>query len=233
MKRALTCFLLLVLVVGALFCSSLGSSAGADAADPSVVGVPDVSLAYVSNDAPVDDGTCSNNLGLSLDCAAVQDLIFSKGSFQLTGDFRVFVFDGFELRLPFGFSYAFGSSSGSKAGGSSRAGGSSLGVDGAFMFEFGALLVYYPWNEGPFMGLSLFQVGVTDGQGLLENLVNLNEVVFGWTFELGHGLFVEPALCIRDPSGTFSDEYSRIKGVFSCYGTFRFRLSFGWLFLEV
>jgi len=156
---------------------------------------------------------CSNNLGLSFDCAASQDFVFSKGSFQLSGDFRVVAFDGFELRLPLGFSY------------------SSIG--GALMFEFGALLVYYPWEEGPFMGLSLFQMGATGSTDLLERLVNLNEVIFGWTFDLGHGLFLEPGICIRDPSGTFSDEYSKIKGVFPCYGTFRFKLSFGWFFMEV
>ena len=48
---------------------------------------------------------CSNNLGFAFDCAAVQDLFLSKGSFQLSGDFRIFAFDGFELRLPVGFSF--------------------------------------------------------------------------------------------------------------------------------
>lgn len=196
MKRALSCFLILILVVGALF--------------------------------------CSNNLGLAFDCAVVQDFFLTKGSFQLSGDFRVFAFDGFELRLPVGFSYSAGASGTAKGSSSGSSGVSSSGAaDGSSMFELGAFLVYYPWETGPFMGLSLFQVGVTNGEGLLENLVNLNEVLFGWTFDLGHGLFIEPALCIRDPSGTFQDEYSRIKGVFPCYGTFRFKLSFGWLFLEV
>lgn len=166
---------------------------------------------------------CSNNLGFAFDCAAVQDLFLSKGSFQLSGDFRVFAFDGFELRLPVGFSFNYGS-------GGVETGGASGSVT---MFEFGAMLVYYPWEKGPFMGLSLFQVGLTGDNELLENLINLNEVVFGWTFDLGHGLLIEPSICIRDPSGTFLEEYSKIKGVFPCYGTFRFRLSFGWLFMEV
>lgn len=191
MKKVVACFLLLFVIVGALFCFE----------------------------------PCSNNLGFAFDCAVVQDFILSKGSFQLSGDFRVFAFDGFQLRLPFGFACNYGS--GGFVGGSSRGG------TGGYMFEFGALLAYYPWEKGPFMGLSLFQVGLTGDNSLLENLINLNEVVFGWTFDLGHGLLLEPSVSIRDPSGTFSDEYSKIKGVFPCYGTFRFRLSFGWLFMEV
>ncbi len=201
MKKVVACFLLVFVIVGALFC-----------VEP-----------------------CSNNLGFAFDCAVVQDFVLSKGSFQLSGDFRVFAFDGFQLRLPIGFACNYGSGGADvsgRAGGSGR-GGSRGSGSGGYMFEFGALLVYYPWEKGPFMGLSLFQIGLTGDNSLLENLINLNEVVFGWTFDLGHGLLLEPSVSIRDPSGTFSDEYSKIKGVFPCYGTFRFRLSFGWLFMEV
>lgn len=154
---------------------------------------------------------CSNKLGFSLDFGTVQDPIFNKGSFQITGDFRFSLPDGFELRLPLGFTMN----------------------DGANMIEVGVMLAYYPWDTGPFMGLSLFSVGFSNGSEILENLINLNEVLIGWTFDLGYGLFLEPSLCIRDPSGTFSEEYSRIKGTFPCYTTFRFRLSFGWFFAEV
>jgi len=157
----------------------------------------------------------SNNLGFALDCAVVQDPFLNKGSLQFSGDIRLFVLDGFELRLPLGFSYSKGSGKGSG------------------FFETGALLVYYPWDSGPFMGLSLFQMGFSYGNETLESIVNLNEVLLGWTFNLGSGLFLEPALVIRDPSGTFTNEYSKIKGVFPCYKTFRLRLSFGWFFMEV
>ncbi len=154
---------------------------------------------------------CSNKLGFSLDFGTVQDPIFYKESFQVTGDFRFSLPDGFELRLPLGFTMN----------------------NSANLLEVGVMLAYYPWDTGPFMGLSLFSVGFSNGSEVLENLINLNEVLVGWTFNLGYGLFLEPSLCIRDPSGTFSEEYSRIKGTFPCYTTFRFRLSFGWFFAEV
>lgn len=173
MKRTLLCFLLVFVLIGALF--------------------------------------CSNKLGFSLDFGIVQDPIFNKGSFQIDGDFRFSLPDGFELRLPLGITI----------NGSSN------------LMEVGVMLAYYPWETGPFMGLSLFAVGFSNGSEVLENLINLNEVLVGWTFNLGHGLVLEPSLCIRDPSGTFSEEYSQIKGAFPCYKVFRFRLSFGWFFLEV
>ncbi len=146
-----------------------------------------------------------------MDFGTVQDPIFYKESFQVTGDFRFSLPDGFELRLPLGFTMN----------------------NSANLLEVGVMLAYYPWDTGPFMGLSLFSVGFSNGSEVLENLINLNEVLVGWTFNLGYGLFLEPSLCIRDPSGTFSEEYSRIKGTFPCYTTFRFRLSFGWFFAEV
>ena len=154
---------------------------------------------------------CSNKLGFSLDFGTAQDPIFYKDSFQATGDFRFSLTDGFELRLPLGFTKK----------------------ESASLMEASVMLTYYPWDTGPFMGLSLFSVGFSNGSETLENLINLNEVLVGWTFAFAHGLFLEPALCIRDPSGTFSEEYSKIKGVFPCYTTFRFRLSFGWFFMEV
>ena len=183
MKKALLCFLVLFMVIGALFSSSELSS----------------------------NELGPNKLGFSLDFGAVQDPIFNKGSFQITGDFRFSLPDGFEVRLPLGFT----------KGGSSN------------LMEVGVMLTYYPWETGPFMGLTLFAVGFSNGSEVLENLINLNEVLLGWTFNLGHGLILEPSLCVRDPSGTFSEEYSQLKGTFPCYKTFRFRLSFGWFFLEV
>lgn len=173
MKRVLICFLILILLTGALFGSS--------------------------------------KLGFSADLAVAQDFLLNRGNFQVTGDLRLSLPEGFELRLPLGFTKSTASQ----------------------LVEVGVLLSYYPWETGPFMGLSLFAVGFTNGSEVLENLINLNEVLIGWTFNFGPGLFIEPSLCIRDPSGTFSEEYSQLKGVFPCYSTFRFRLSFGWFLLEV
>lgn len=148
------------------------------------------------------------SIGLSLDVAAFQDAFLGQGSFQFGGDLRAMVSEEFQIRVPL-----------------------SVAMRGrSFMFETGMQIVYYPWHSGPFMSLSLFQVGFSSQCENLENLVNLNEVLVGWTFAFGPGLFVEPCLVVRDPSGTFSDEYSSLKGTFPCYTTFRGRLMVGWFF---
>ncbi len=153
-------------------------------------------------------GFCSGRMGFCTDFAALQDIFLGDGSFQLSLDLRVMVYDEFQVRIPV-----------------------ALSVNGtSLLCETGIILVYYPWQTGPFMGLSIFQAGFSHGDEVLEKLVNLNEVLLGWSFEFGPGLFIEPCLVIRDPSGTFSDEYSALKGAFPCYRMFRGRLSFGWYF---
>ena len=149
-----------------------------------------------------------DKIGCSADVAAVQDIFLGRESFQVSFDLRANVSDEFQLRVPLAVSV-------NKA---------------SFFGEAGIMLVYFPWEKGPFMGLSMLQIGLTRNCPDLQNLVNLNEVIFGWSFEFGPGLFVEPAISIRDPSGTFSDEYSLIKGTFPCYTTFRGRVCFGWYF---
>ena len=151
---------------------------------------------------------CTGRAGFSADFASVQDIFLGKGSFQVDMDLRMMVSDEFQIRIPIAFTMNRTS----------------------FMIESGVSLVYYPWHTGPFMGLSVFQFGFSHGSSNLENVVSLNEVMLGWSFEFGPGLFIEPGIVIRDPSGTFSDEYSRLKGEFPCYTTFRGRLAFGWYF---
>lgn len=150
----------------------------------------------------------SGKVGFSVDLASAQDLFLGKGSYHVAMDIRAMVSDEFQVRIPLACSINKTS----------------------LMGEAGVQLIYYPWEKGPFLGLSMFQIGVTSKCPDLDNVVNLNEVALGWTFEFGPGLFVEPSIVVRDPSGTFSDEYSRIKGTFPCYTTFRGRLSFGWYF---
>ena len=149
---------------------------------------------------------CLEKTGFSADVASVQDIFLGHGSFQVGIDLRTMVSDEFQIRIPMAFTMN----------------------QASFLFESGVALVYYPWHTGPFMGLSVFQFGFSSGSSNLENVVSLNEVTIGWSFEFGPGLFIEPSIVIRDPSGTFSDEYSRIKGEFPCYTTFRCRLAFGW-----
>ena len=151
---------------------------------------------------------CSGRMGAGVDLASVQDVFLGQGSCQISMDLRTMVSDEFQIRIPMAVSF----------------------INSSFMFEGGLVLAYYPWRDGPFLALSVFQMGFTDGCGNLENMVNLNEVQIGWTFEFGPGFFIEPGLAVRDPSGTFSDEYSRLKGTFPCYTTFRGKLSFGYWF---
>lgn len=151
---------------------------------------------------------CSGKIGFCADLASVQDIFLGQNSYQISLDFRTMVSDEFQIRIPLSATF----------------------IRTSLMLEGALMLVYYPWQTGPFLGLSVFQMGFTCQCPDLENLVNLNEVQIGWTFEFGPGLFVEPSLVVRDPSGTFSDEYSRLKGAFPCYTTFRGKLSFGWYF---
>ena len=127
---------------------------------------------------------CTGRAGFSADIAGVQDIFLGKGSFQIGMDLRMMVSDEFQIRIP--IAYTMNRTS--------------------FMIESGVSLVYYPWHTGPFMGLSVFQFGFSHGSSNLENVVSLNEVMLGWSFEFGPGLFVEPGIVIRDPSGTLSDE---------------------------
>lgn len=151
---------------------------------------------------------CLDRIGFGVDVASVQDIFLGHGSFQVDLDLRTMVSEEFQIRIPMAFTMN----------------------QASFVFESGVALVYYPWRTGPFMSLSVFQFGFSSGTNNLENVVSLNEVAVGWSFEFGPGLFIEPGIVIRDPSGTFSDEYSRIKGEFPCYTTFRARLLFGWYF---
>lgn len=132
---------------------------------------------------------CSNKLGFSLDFGTVQDPIFYKESFQVTGDFRFSLPDGFELRLPLGFTMN----------------------NSANLLEVGVMLAYYPWDTGPFMGLSLFSVGFSNGSEVLENLINLNEVLVGWTFNLGYGLFWSQAFVLEILPGRFLKSIHELK----------------------
>ena len=151
---------------------------------------------------------CMDRMGFGVDVASVQDIFLGHGSFQVDLDLRTMVSEEFQIRIPMAFTMN----------------------QASLFFESGVALAYYPWRTGPFMSLSVFQFGFSGGSSNLENVVSLNEVSVGWSIEFGPGLFLEPSIIIRDPSGTFSDEYSRIKGEFPCYTTFRARLLFGWYF---
>lgn len=103
----------------------------------------------------------------------------------------------------------------------------------SWFLDSGLMLLYYPFQSGPFIGFSLIQFGFEAGNRVLdEKLVSLNEVCLGWTWDFKPPWFAEAALVVRDPSGAFEEKYDMVRGGFSGYGTFRLRISMGWNFIE-
>lgn len=152
----------------------------------------------------------SLSLGATLDVGSVQDFLFKTNSYQYSADIRAALTDKFEVRVPATFCVTRGTK----------------------LIDSGVFLVYHPWPDyGLFMGLSLIQFAYIRGNENLEkSLYGLNEITLGWTFKFFKGLIVEPSISIHDPSGTFEDEYSLLKGQFPCYRKYRIKLSAGWSF---
>lgn len=152
----------------------------------------------------------ATSLTFTADLGSAQDFIVKTNSYQFSADTRFRFADKYELKIPFTFTT----------------------TQGAQFYDAGLFLDYYPFKDyGLFFGLSLLQFGYVNGTVSLENkFYSLNEINIGWTFKFLKGLIVEPSILIRDPSGTFEDEYELIKGAFQCYRKFRFRLSTGWSF---
>lgn len=150
------------------------------------------------------------SLSVTADAGSVQDLIFKTNSYQFSAGTGFRFAEKYELKLPLTFSCTQGSQ----------------------FFDAGLFLNYYPFKDyGLFFGLSLVQFGFANGDTELDKkFYSLNEINIGWTFKFFNHLIVEPSLAIRDPSGTFEDEYELIKGAFQCYRKFRVKLSAGWSF---
>ena len=145
--------------------------------------------------------------GAAIDAATVQDVFLGDSSWHVSLDLRCPVAEDFELRLPVSFTFN----------------------GKAVLTESGMQLVYRPWEGGLFMGLSLVQLGFLAGDTVAgATCTGLNEVFAGYTFRLSDGLVIEPSVTVRDPSGTYVEEYSLLKGEFPCYSRFRIRLSVGY-----
>lgn len=147
------------------------------------------------------------SFGIGADLGILQDVFIKTGDYQVNADLRASFSDSYELRVP-------------------------VSVDissGVYFAEAGVSFVYYPWQKGFFMGLSAVQIGYSINQRIYDKtLFNLNEVLLGWTLKLPFGFFIEPSLVIRDPSGTYADEYSAILGAWPNYKRFRPRVLAGW-----
>lgn len=160
-------------------------------------------------------------LGFSADGGVVQDIVIGNSSFNISADLRCEISRSFEIRLP--INYVWNQSGG--------------------MADLGLNLHYYPFeNLGLNIGLSLLQFGFTQPDTLfsnagtdnssssLKNTFTLSEMLIGWRFIFFNGMFLEPSLVIRNPSGTFTDDYNLLKDTFPCYKTFRFKVFTGMMF---
>lgn len=108
------------------------------------------------------------------------------------------------------------------------------GDTNVMLFDFGIFLDYHPWGEGPFIAVALVQLGMMAGRDRPEEPLHfLNEVVLGWTWHVYKGLYIEPALIIRDPSGGFEVEYEAIRELLPGVRPLRFSLTIGWDFLSI
>lgn len=138
-------------------------------------------------------------LSVGFDSGFVQDFIRNKTAIQLSADARFKFEDICEIRIPLTFSVK----------------------KSDMLFDTGIYAICYPY-KGLFFGISIFETGITKKQTMI-----LNEIMAGWTFKVKERWFIEPCLVIKDPSGSYSQEYSALKGSFPCYRTYRLRLNVG------
>jgi hypothetical protein len=137
------------------------------------------------------------------DIGTVQDFFISKTSYQASLYAGFSMSDQFQLRVPMNFTFT---------------------NKGKLMFDAGLLLTAYPFEDlGFFAGMTIVQFGTYRGK-----LYALNEVVTGWTFRVIERLIIEPSVSFRDPSSTFTNEYSTVRGIFPCYTQIRVHLMVGW-----
>ena len=141
-------------------------------------------------------------MAASIDLGVAQDLL-KKTCYQINADYRIRISDDFEARVPVTFSLA----------------------EKKWIIDAGISINYYPFDNGLYFGINAVEFGYTDSA-----FMALNEISAGWTFNFKTKLIIEPEIVIRDPSGTYSDEYSALKGTFSSYSTFRVRLKAGYKF---
>ena len=158
---------------------------------------------------PCHAGESGIDIGLGISADVVQDLILRSNSKQVSLDFRIAPDDYFEFRIPLLYT---------------------VGQNSSFI-ESGFGVFYYPFTvrAGFFWGISVLEFGKDLSRSAVnENFISLNEMILGWTFVLPLNFFIETGIKVRDPSGTFSKEYSELRGSFESYGTFRAHLCAGW-----
>ncbi len=102
------------------------------------------------------------------------------------------------------------------------------------IFESALQLIFYPWQKGPFINLTLAQIDLFIGPYLPPQKIHyLNEIAFGYTYRFLPSWFVQLSLLYRDPSNTFIESFEYINSHIPSFQKFRFSLEFGWKFLTV
>lgn len=143
------------------------------------------------------------DVGIAADLLFAQDFL-NKNSKQFNADIRMNLPGDFEARIPVTFTFS----------------------DKEKILDFGVSINYYPFEKFLYFGISAIQFAYFD-----KSVLAMNEVYIGCTFNLFKtSFFLEPELCIRDPSATYTDEYSMLRGKFPSYQSFRIRLKTGYKF---
>lgn len=104
---------------------------------------------------------------------------------------------------------------------------------GEMLLDFSLNLKYHPWEQGPFVGLSLAQMCVFVGPYRPSEYYHyLNELSFGYTWYANPDWYVEPSVVFRDPSDSYNDSFAYLQGLVPAFGKFRVHVQVGWRFLS-
>ena len=104
---------------------------------------------------------------------------------------------------------------------------------GEMLLDLSINLQYHPWEQGPFVGLSLAQICLFIGPYRPSEYYHyLNELSFGYTWYATSNLYVEPSVVFRDPSDSYNDSFAYLQGLIPAFGKFRVHLQVGWRFLS-
>lgn len=158
---------------------------------------------------------CFCSFGFSLDLSAdafiLKDFIMRSPDYQ-GGISASLMLDGdFQIRVPLTVTYKANS----------------------VCFEGALKVSYYPFSKGLFLSISMLDMAyVYNMRDKSAKQYTLNEIEAGWTFFIGKRFFIEPSVCVRDPSGTFVDEYEELRGMFKSYSKIKIRLLCGYRLFE-
>lgn len=153
---------------------------------------------------------------IGIDSLFIQDFVFGYGDIQTNFKFRVDIEEDFSFDVPITISFP------------------QKGKQYGRFYDIGIFLCYFPWERGPYISVSLIQLGFFPRASEIEDrIIGLNEVTFGWKFKILKDFSIEPQISVRDPSETFSEEYSFLRGIYSSYSSFRLRIIVSWDFLNI